>query len=69
MNKSNNSININKLNGNKTTIYTNYNIPIITPINTTSTVTANQEQIGNQVPIPPIENVPFTKECVDENHK
>lgn len=67
-NKSNNN-NKRTLAGNHTTIN---NIPIstpISPINSTSTVTANLPQTNNKVPKPPIENIEFTKECVDNNHK
>lgn len=69
MKKKYNNNKIKYLAGNMTTIN---NIPISTPIlpiNSTSTVTANLPQTNNNVPKPPIENIEFTKECVDNNHK
>lgn len=61
--------NIDKLEGNETKITLNMDKTPITPMNITNTLTANLPQKGNKVPIPPKNNVEFSKECVDDNHK
>ncbi len=66
MNKQDKYIKNRIITGNYTTIN---NCNDITPINTTSTVTANLPQKNNTIPKPPIDNIVFTKECVDDNHK
>lgn len=39
------------------------------PLFVTNTIVAKKEQIGNHVPLPPLENTILAKIEVDENHK